>query len=137
MFTGLFKHHLAPLVLRLGLAAIFIYHGWEKVSAEGGTAWGDKMEMPIWQQFLVAWGEFLGGIAMLIGLMSRVAAAGFIIIMLGAIATVHGAKGFSLAEGGFEYNLAIIAMSLAVVFLGSGAFSADHYLWQRRARGPS
>ncbi len=133
MFTELAKFHLAPLVLRLGLGIIFLYHGAHKVSEGGGTTWMKGPEaQPVYVQLPVAWGEFLGGIALIVGFMSRVAAAGIIIIMAGAIVTYHGKHGFSLANQGYEYNFALIVMALAIILLGSGAFSVDHYLWRRR-----
>lgn len=131
MFMDLLRNHIAPLILRLGLAAIFLYHGWDKVSQGGGTKWAGE-SYPPYVQFPVAWGEFLGGIALAVGFLSRFAAAGIIVIMVGAIVQVHGAKGFSLAEGGFEYNFALIVMSAAVILLGSGAFSLDYMMWRRR-----
>src|SRR5262245_1781650 len=101
-----------PLLLRLGLAAIFVYHGWGKVSdpeAGYGARWaGDQM--PAVTQMLVAWGELLGGAALALGFLTRLAALGIVVIMAGAIATVHGKNGFDLRNQGFEYNFAIIVM---------------------------
>src|SRR5947209_14519970 len=93
------KTSLASLVLRLGLAAIFIYHGQDKIFGLGnewGAAWAGKMvlkaheiEAPSLQshavQLLVAWGEFLGGIALALGLLTRLAALGEMIIQVGAV----------------------------------------------------
>jgi putative oxidoreductase len=131
MLKDLLRNHVAPLILRLGLAVIFIYHGWEKVSQGGGTKWAGDMYPP-YVQFPVAWGEFLGGIALAVGFLSRLAAAGIIVIMVGAIHQVHWAKGFSLAQSGFEYNFALIVMSAAVILLGGGALSLDYLMWRRR-----
>ena len=123
---AIIKNVIVPLVLRLGLAAIFIFHGLEKVKADND--WGSNWMpngIPAYQQVLVAWGELLAGVAMFLGLLTRVAALGLTIIMAGAIATVHGEKGFSLANGGFEYNFAIIVMCVAVMLLGGGVLAAD------------
>src|SRR5262249_2129901 len=77
-------------------------------------------------QLLVAWGELLGGIALLLGLLTRWAAAAMVVIQLGAIATVTGARGFSFADGGgYEYNLALLAMCLCVIVLGGGICALD------------
>jgi putative oxidoreductase len=121
----------APLLLRLGLAAIFIYHGQQLVSQAWGTAWGPS-EMPVPVQALVAWGELLGGIAMLLGFLTRVAAVGLAIIMLGAIATVHWPHGFSAQHGGWEYNFLVIIVCAALVLRGGGSASADRLLGRRR-----
>ena len=85
------------------------------------------------KQFLVAWGELLGGIAMLLGFLTRWAALGLVIIQIGAIATVTFAKGFSAGGGaGYEYNLALIGMCLALMLTGGGPVSADQLLFARR-----
>jgi uncharacterized membrane protein YphA (DoxX/SURF4 family) len=169
---------LAPLVLRLALAAIFIYHGNQKVfgpNTDLGASWAEaargrqntiprdllerlnrvrvsneeaKKEVesglaktyteeapPLpatlnWAaaQYAVAWGELLGGIALLLGLLTRVAALGLIIIQVGAIATVTAGKGFSVnAGGGYEYNIALIAMCLALVIMGGGTWAVDRF----------
>ncbi len=112
----------APLFLRIGLGIIFIYHGYGKVFGEGtalGSAW-NAPEMPALVQILVSWGEFLGGIAILLGFLTEIAAAGIIIIMVGAIVLVHGKNGFSMMNGGFEYNFALIMMCLTLIGIGPG-----------------
>jgi putative oxidoreductase len=86
-------------------------------------------------QLLVAWGELLGGIALLLGILTRWAALGLIIIQIGAIYMVTWAQGFSsLQGGGYGYNVALIAMLLALVLLGGGAYAVDRLLpWGRKA----
>jgi uncharacterized membrane protein YphA (DoxX/SURF4 family) len=83
-------------------------------------------------QFAVAWGELVCGVAMLLGLLTRLAAAGLIVIMIGAIYTVTGPQGFSVAAGGYEYNLAILAMCVVLIIKGSGPLSVDGWLAARR-----
>src|SRR5262245_34005420 len=107
MFDTFAKNTLVPLILRAGLAVIFVFHGLGKVNAE--TEWGwswhpggqDAMAGPL--QMAVAWGELVGGIALGLGLLTRLAALGIAAIMAGAIVTVHGEHGFALPMG-FEYN---------------------------------
>lgn len=132
MFEALAKNTIVPLVLRLGLAVIFLYHGIEKVSAGGGTGWHPNPDYSSILQFLVAWGELVGGLAVAIGLLTRVAAGGLAIIMLGAIATVHGAKGFSLQHGGFEYNFAILVICISLILIGPGNLALDRFVRLKR-----
>lgn len=140
------KANLASLFLRLGLAAIFIYHGLEKIFAtqhHWGTSWATRMwldnpatghvgtEVPGLLfpavQLLVAWAELLGGVALLVGLFSRIAAIALIAIQLGAIWLVTFSRGFT-GLGGYEYNVALIVMCLAVAVLGDGALTVDRLL---------
>jgi len=145
---------IAPLILRLSLAAIFLYHGVQKINAS--TDWGASWAAKEWDktplepmpeslhsaaaQYAVAWGEVLGGAALLLGLFTRLSAVGLIVIQVGAILTVTAARGFSFAAGGgYEFNVALIGMCLALVFLGAGPLSMDRCLQdvRRRSAAPS
>jgi putative oxidoreductase len=136
MLTTFSKNTLVPLLLRLALAAIFIYHGLELVwgpDNQWGTSWMNKMKMdypaPAPVQALVAWGELLGGVAMALGLLTRLAALGIVIIMTGAIATVHWPYGFvDVERRGYEYNFAIIVMCLCLMLGGAGPLSLDSFV---------
>jgi putative oxidoreductase len=128
----------ACLVLRVGLGCIMLAHGLQKVSVDGGTSWAPFMS-PILQA-LVAWTEVVGGVAVLIGLFSRVAAAGFICVLLPALYLVSSNRGFietdfgkamSYLGVGYEYHVALILQCVAILLLGSGRLSVDHYLWPR------
>lgn len=115
----------APLFLRLGLGVIFTYHGFGKVFGEGaglGSSWNPN-GMSVLVQILVAWGEFLSGAAALIGFVTPLAAFNIIVIMTGAIVLVHGKNGFNMINHGFEYNYALIMMSLALIGTGPGPFA--------------
>ena len=68
------------------------------------------------------------GLALAAGLLTPLAAAGFISVMFVAIVSVHLPKGFFIQNGGFEYTLALAAGALAVAFTGPGAISVDALL---------
>lgn len=129
----------AALVNRVVLGIIFIAHGGQSV---GGFFGGHGLEatiqgfqgmgLPAIVAILVAFGEFLGGIALVLGLLTRIAAVGIAIIMLGAVFTVHWEHGFFLnwfmvpdKGHGFEYNLALMGMAVAAFFSGAGKLSID------------
>jgi putative oxidoreductase len=119
-----------PLLLRLGLAAIFLYHGVDKVANHAwGTNWNSQL--PVAVQLAVAWGELLGGIAMLFGFLTRAAAVGLAIIMVGAIATVHWQYGFG-APTGWEHNFAVLILCAALVLVGGGQLAVDRLFVLRR-----
>ena len=128
MFDTFTKNTLVPLLLRAGLAVIFIFHGWDKVAGhEMGANWNPSASMPQYQQLMVAWGELVGGGALAIGFLSRLAALGLAVIMGGAIYTIHAQNGFSLATGGFEYNFALLVLCAAVIVGGPGNLAIDRF----------
>jgi putative oxidoreductase len=132
---------LASLILRLGLAAIFIVHGYIKLQMTGQMI----PEMSATTQRAVGVVELMCGVLLAFGLLSRLAALLIAGIQVGAIALVSGKHaldilhtrtpaGADYLQVGPEYNLVLIAMSLAVVLLGSGALSLDHMLLSRWRR---
>jgi len=161
MFEINVKDTLAPLLLRLALAAIFVYHGlfltvgytpyefvehWQANSLNldtgGPTEWGatwmnkaaaeqGKEAMPSAVQMAVAWGQLVAGLALVLGLLTRVAALGLIAIMGGAIATVHWPNGFDNMKVGYEFNMLIIVVALVLVLQGGGNLAVDR-LFRRR-----
>jgi len=126
----------ALLVGRVVLGAIFIAQGYNKlfvmgIGGEGGLAamfnmWG--IPAPVFFAWLVALVEFFGGIAVLLGLLTRYAALALAVVMVVAIFTVTLEKGFL---GGYDINLALIALSLSVLFAGPGKLSLEKVLMQR------
>jgi putative oxidoreductase len=129
MFDAFVKNTLAPLLLRLCLAAVFIFHGMALVREDWGTNWHKPTDngaaLPMPAQAAVAWGQLLGGVAMVLGLLTRLAALGLAAIMAGAIATVHWPHGFDIREGGCEYNVALIVMCVVLMLTGGGKLAAD------------
>jgi putative oxidoreductase len=144
MFEGVAIRTFVPLLLRAGLAAVFIYHGLDKVQQAHNFGWKWAEDMGLSPppagvvQLLVAWGELLCGVAVALGILTRVAAVGLIIIMIGAIATVTGPHGFSSATvgGGYEFNLVLILMAAALALGGAGTFSLDRVI-RVKMRGPA
>ena len=92
------------------------------------------MHIPAFFAFLAICAEFFGGLGLLVGLLTRVAAFGIFVDLLVAIALVHGHNGFFMNwEGtktseGFEYNLLVLAMTFLLMVMGAGAISADRQL---------
>lgn len=136
MFTQFCKNVIVPALLRLALAAIFIYHGLDLVGGEGnemGARWMKGEDVPAAPvQLAVAWGQLIGGIAMALGFLTRLAAVGLIAVMVGAIYRVHWEHGFDIQKHGYEYNFAIIIMALCLVLSGPGPFAVDRFFRFRR-----
>ncbi|MEX0726742.1 MAG: DoxX family protein [Planctomycetaceae bacterium] len=117
------------LAMRLIVGFVFFYHGAQKlVGAFGGPGLAEIVKMMGPVGYLVAVGECLGGVGIMFGFLSRFSAAANIVIMLGAIAMVHGKNGFSLEHQGYEYNLALIGLLLPIVLVGPGRFSIGKFL---------
>ncbi len=130
----------ASLALRLPLGVIFTAHGAQKLFAwfggyglEGtGQFMASQGLEPGFLMALLAGGaEFFGGLALLLGLLVRPAAAALAFAMLIAGVVVHGGGGLFLTNGGYEFALALFSGSVALVLLGGGNLSADKLLSQR------
>lgn len=135
------------LLLRLGLGVIFFAHGAQKVLGWFG-GYGLAASLGYFENilgisaplfYLAAFTEFLGGIAIILGLFSRVFAIGYFIEMLVALFKVHVPVGFFMNWGsvagrgeGYEFILALLAMSFAVVLLGPGEYSLDYLIANHR-----
>lgn len=116
---------LALLVMRIVLGAIMIAHGYHKVF--GG--FHHHMDMvgslgiPRWLAYLSAGTEFFGGIGIVLGLFTRFFAVAFLIEMGVAIWKVHFKNGLT-GNGGYEFPLALAAMTFALVCYGGGPWAA-------------
>ena len=125
------------LLVRIVVGVIFAAHGAQKLfGAFGGMGLAKTVEMmgggvlP----YLVTIGEFFGGIGLIFGFLSRFSAASLIVIMVGAIAMVHGKNGFFSSSGGFEYNLALIGLLIPILLCGPGAFSIGRFFLPKSAK---
>jgi putative oxidoreductase len=138
VFSGFTKNVLIPLLLRLVLAAVFIFHGVDMVSGEGhelGANWMPRDHaQPAPVQLAVAWGELIGGVALGVGFLTRLAALGIIALMAGAIATAHLPHGFDIRQGGYEYNVVIITICVCLVLGGPGPVAVDYFFRLRRKK---
>ena len=134
---------LSTLLIRLGLGLVMFPHGAQKLlGLFGGAGFSGTLEafagmgLPTLIGVLVILGEFFGSLALIVGFLSRLAATGIGIIMLGA-AWMHRANGFFMnwygvnSGEGFEYHILAIAICLALVIKGSGALSVDRVLYAR------
>ena len=131
-----FLDRLQPLglfVLRLTLGAIMIAHGWQKIVTHLHPFMGilGHLGIPAWMAYLVVAAEFVGGVLVVLGFLTRFAAFAILIDMLVAIFRVHLHNGLT-GQGGFEFPLACAAISFALIFFGAGPISID---WMRGSRG--
>ena len=132
---------LVPLIIRISLAIVFIYHGYDKVFQGGHSNITALMASknapyPTLLGWLAGSTEFFGGIALLLGLLSRLAALGLACVMYVAITTVHLPNGFKITNegGGYEFCLVLLLSALAIVLGGPGGLSLDRILFSRRKK---
>ncbi|MGA8620317.1 MAG: DoxX family protein [Candidatus Sulfotelmatobacter sp.] len=117
----------ALFVMRLALGAVMVGHGYHKVF--GGlhhhVQFVESLGLPGWSAYLSAFTEFLGGLLVLIGLFTRIAALAICIDLSVAIAKVHFHHGL-MGNGGYEFPLALATLAFALIFFGGGAIALDH-----------
>lgn len=132
------RYDAALVIMRLALGTVFIAHGAQKLLiqtipgvtsffAQGGVPYPDIVAP------LVTGVELFGGIALVLGLLTRLAAFALMVDMIAALILVHLPNGFFLPNG-FEFVLTLAAASFSFVVAGAGAYSLDAWLARRRHR---
>lgn len=108
-------------LLRLVVGIVFMVYGWNKIQGmEGTIGFFASLGLAPFFAYLVAWVEFLGGIALILGLYSRLVSYLLAIIVIVAILKVKWAMGFM---GGYESDLVLLAALLAIAWTGAGRYS--------------
>jgi putative oxidoreductase len=127
----------ALTVLRVILGFLFAAHGWQKFTEwtiAGTQASFSKMGVPAADIMApaVAVRELAGGVALILGILTRVVAALLVLDMLGALFLVHAPAGVFAANGGYELVLLLAAAAFALALTGPGRLSVDRALFGRR-----
>ncbi|MFT5577777.1 MAG: putative oxidoreductase [Paraglaciecola psychrophila] len=134
---------LDTLPLRLGAGAIFAAHGAQKLfgwfggyGLEGTALWMTSIGLEPGLLMATAAGgaEFIGGLLLIIGLLVRPAALLLAITMVVAMVAVHLPNGLFMSNNGYEFALALLAVSVGLVFRGAGSISADRLVQSQLAR---
>lgn len=126
---------IALLLIRVVVGATLAAHGAQKLfgwfggHGIAGTAGfveslGFRPGRPY--AWLLGGAELIGGLALVLGLLTPLAATAVAAVMVGAIAAVHKDKGFFSQAGGYEYPLVVAVVALALAFAGPGSYSLDH-----------
>jgi putative oxidoreductase len=132
----------AITILRLVLGVVFFAHGAQKMlgwfGGRGFTAtmgfFTGALHVPAALAFLAIAAEFFGGIGLVLGLLTRIAAFGIFVNMIVAIVKVHAQFGFfanwfgNQKGEGYEFHLLVLAITSFLMIRGAGAFSADRKL---------
>ncbi len=122
---------LGALVMRVVLGVIMLRHGYDKVIPSGAlyafTHGVTRMHLPVWLGYVAAFTEFFGGILLILGLLTRIAAFMTAIDMAVAIIKVHLHGGLE-GPGSFAFPLALFAIALMLVFTGCGWLGLDDFV---------
>ena len=138
-----------PLITRVVLGAVMLPHGMQKaLGMFGGGGFAATMQgmsqgmgIPSVAVLLIIASEFLGSIALILGVATRLCAFGTFSIMTGAIFMVHLPNGFFMnwfgkqAGEGFEYHLLAIGMAATLMIAGGGKWSVDGLLAAKMENG--
>ena len=126
--------------LRIGAGLILTAHGAQKLcgwfGGYGLQATGEWMasiglEPGVAMAALAGGAEFFGGLLLLLGLLTRPAALALSITMVVAIFAVHWSNGLFLSNNGYEFGLALLAISIALLLRGAGSASVDRLIANR------
>ena len=128
-------------IVRLVLGIVFFAHGAQKMLGwyggfgfHGTMGFFTHLGIPAPLAFLAICAEFFGGLGLIVGLLSRIAALGIMVNMLVAIKTVHLPNGFFMnwygqpRGEGYEYHLLALALGFVILVKGAGALSIDRAL---------
>jgi putative oxidoreductase len=128
----------ALLVLRAVLGLVMAAYGWEKVN--GGMAQFKgflvTIGIPGWMGYVSAYAELIGGILLIVGLLTRFAASAIFINMMVAVVKVTFKNGLVGAQG-YGFSLSLVAMAFALIFFGGGPISLDTAIFHAPRKGPS
>ncbi|MEQ9619834.1 MAG: DoxX family protein [Deltaproteobacteria bacterium] len=147
MFKKLFdtdESDSGSLIARVFLGVVILPHGLQKLFGMfGGYGFSATVDyftgigVPALIAVLIILGESFGALFLIAGFISRLAAAGVALIMLGAVLMVHHRYGFFMnwfgaQEGeGFEYHLLALGLALVVLLRGGGKWSVDSVIRRR------
>lgn len=133
-----------PMLARLALGIVVFPHGAQKVlgwfggpGIEGALGFYTSMGVPAFLGRMAMTIELVGGIALIVGILGRVAAFAVALAMIVAVIQMHWMVGFfmnwdgRLQGEGFEFHILAITLALIVIIRGSGAFSIDRTLMMR------
>lgn len=134
------KHGLDTFPVRIGAGVIFIAHGAQKLfgwfggyGLEGTAAWMGSIGLSpgTLMAALAGSAEFFGGLLLLAGLLVRPTAVVLAVTMLVAIITVHLQNGLFMSNGGYEFGLALLVISVGLAIRGAGSLSLDNLLQKK------
>jgi len=121
-------HDITHWGLRAVLGATFLVHSIKKFDPSWQGWLVDTAGLPPEMQLPIALAEFIGGIFLITGVLTRITGVIFSIILLGAIFHIRGIDEFFISKGGFEWDLMMLAVALTIIAAGPGRISISHLI---------
>ena len=118
-------HDITYWGIRASIGAIFIVHSLKKFDPSW-QEWLISIGIPPELQLPIALAEFIGGVFLIAGVLTRITGVVFSVILLGAIFHIRWENGFFVSKGGWEWDLVMLAAMLAVIVTGPGRASIAH-----------
>ncbi len=121
-------HDITHWGLRAVLGATFLVHSIKKFDPSWQGWLVDTAGLPPEMQLPIALAEFIGGFFLIVGIFTRISGIVFSIILLGAIFHIRGIDEFFISQGGFEWDLMMLAVALTIIAAGPGRISISHLI---------
>jgi putative oxidoreductase len=125
ILKGNVLHDITHWGLRASIGVIFIVHSLKKFDPSW-QEWLISIGIPPEMQLPIALAELIGGILLVVGVLTRVTGSIFAVILLGAIFHIRWENGFFVSKGGWEWDLVMLAVVLAIITAGPGRISISH-----------
>ena len=119
-------HDLTHWGIRASLGITFLVHSLKKFDPSWQGWLVETAGLPAEMQLPIALAEFLGGIFLLTGVLTRITGVVFSVILLGAIFHIRFENGFFVSQGGWEWDLIMLAVALTIIAAGPGKISISH-----------
>jgi len=119
-------HDITHWGIRAAIGSIFLVHSLKKFDPSWQEWLVNTAGLPPEMQLPIALAEFIGGIFLITGVLTRITGAVFSVILLGAIFNIRWENGFFVSQGGWEWDLVMLAAVLSIIAVGPGRVSISH-----------
>ena len=120
-------HEITHWGIRASIGAIFLVHSLKKFDPSW-QEWLVGIGLPPEMQLPIALAEFIGGVFLIVGVLTRITGVVFSVILLGAIFHIRWEKGFFVSQGGWEFDLIMLAAALSIIAIGAGKISIAYLI---------
>ena len=118
-------HDITHWGIRASIGTIFIVHSLKKFDPSW-QQWLTSIGIPPEMQLPIALAELIGGSLLIVGVFTRITGSIFAVILLGAIFHIRWENGFFVSQGGWEWDLVMLAAVLSIIVVGPGRISISH-----------